>query len=470
MARSPAPWSATVALRPWPRAALLPALGLPVLVGAAVAVLGESPAVPRLPGTGPLPLSLGGRPSAYLVTGLLAASLLGAAVALASALHALRGGWDPSLRRLWSLGAGGAGLLALLPPLGSADALSYAAYGRAAALGLNPWESTPASLPGDPYADAVPDPWRDAPSVYGPLATFAHALVIRVAGSDVRTGVVLLALLHAAAFLAAGLLLDRLAAADGRPARQRAALLWTCNPLLLLVLVAGAHLDALLVLVVVCALALPTRRARAAAALAAAAALVKASGGLAVVALLLARRTPRAVLPSAVAVGALGLLVAGPALVESVAEASRMVSRATPWRPVVSLGELLLPDSVARRVVGVAALALAVALAVALDRVLPRSQRDGVRAGAVVVLAALLAAPYALPWYDAIGWGLLALLPASRADRWLLAHTTLLAVAHVPGRPVPLPDPLAVALPVLASGLVPLLLTLLVVRVLRARP
>src|SRR4029077_19453936 len=51
-----------------------------------------------------------------------------------------------------------------------------------------------------------------------------------------------LSLLGAAAFAVTGLLLHQMTRGDaGR--QQRAALMWTCNPLMLQVLVAGAHVD-----------------------------------------------------------------------------------------------------------------------------------------------------------------------------------------------------------------------------------
>lgn len=448
--------------------ALPAALVLPVLAGGATAVLGESAAVPPLPGTATLPFALHTGASAQVVTLALAVSLVAAAAAVWAALRALEHGWAPSVTRLSAVGGGTATLLSVLPPLGSGDALSYAAYGRMVLLGADPWSTAPSALPGDPFADAVTPPWRDAPSVYGPLVTWLHALLVAAAGEEVRGAVLLLALVHLAAFLAVAGLLDRLASTSGPAARRRAALLWTANPLVQLVLVAGAHLEALVVLGVVAALALPRRRAASAGALAAAAALVKVSGGVAVLALLLARRPRGQVVVAASAVLGVGLLTTGPALLHALQDASGMVSRATPWRPLVSVLELVLPDAAARRAMGVGALALAVALGVALHRTLPDDRRSALRWGAVVVLAALLAAPYALPWYDGLGWALLAVLPASRADRWLLAHTALLALAHVPGRPLPLTEPLASALPVLASGLVPALLTVLILQVLRS--
>ena len=57
-----------------------------------------------------------------------------------------------------------------------------------------------------------------------------------------------------------------------------------------------------------------------------------------------------------------------------------------------------------------------------------------------VVFAWLLAWPYVLPWYDSLGWALLALLPASRLDWLLLARTTALALGYLPARGIVMPS------------------------------
>ncbi len=69
-----------------------------------------------------------------------------------------------------------------------------------------------------------------------------QALASLIGGTSVRLTVFVLSLLNVAAFAVTGLLLHWLTRGDRR--RQlRAALLWTANPLLLQVLVAGAHVD-----------------------------------------------------------------------------------------------------------------------------------------------------------------------------------------------------------------------------------
>ena len=132
--------------------------------------------------------------------------------------------------------------------------------------GHDPYTTTPAALArlGDPVARAVQD-WRTTPSVYGSLATAGQALASLIGGTSVRLTVFVLSLLNVVAFAATGLLLHWMARGDRR--RQlRAALLWTCNPLLLQVLVAGAHVDSQAVVFAVGALAVfslgSSRRAR----------------------------------------------------------------------------------------------------------------------------------------------------------------------------------------------------------------
>ncbi|HKE51757.1 MAG TPA: hypothetical protein VKE25_09615, partial [Actinomycetes bacterium] len=62
-----------------------------------------------------------------------------------------------------------------------------------------------------------------------------------------------------------------------------------------------------------------------------------------------------------------------------------------------------------------------------------------VRLAAALGLAWLLTATYSLPWYDVVAWAPFALLAASRWDWLLLARTSVLAAAYVPGRVVRLP-------------------------------
>ena len=225
------------------RAGLI-AIGVSIVCTFAVAVAGPSVMEPVLPGRpGQPPWSLGLHPSAYLVVPLTAAGLAAGTLGLVLVLRASRDGWSVPARAVLIAGLLAAAALTLVPPFGSSDHLSYAAYGRMLVTGHNPYTTTPAQLAalGDPVARAVQD-WSGSPSVYGPLATAIQALASLAGGTSVRLTVFVLGLANLIAFGVTALLLHRMT--RDSPARQlRAALLWAANPLLLQVLVAGAHVD-----------------------------------------------------------------------------------------------------------------------------------------------------------------------------------------------------------------------------------
>lgn len=374
--------------------------------------------------------------SPWLVTALL---VLAALCGAAAVWLGLSGRWRPSPRRALAAGILAASVLAFLPPIGSADTLSYAADGRIAAVGHNPWKQTPAQLAatGDPVGQAVEVPWQDTPSVYGPIATGEQALAAKIAGDDVALIVLLLDLVNAVAFIAAALLLFR--SAPDESARTRAVVMWAANPLLWMQLVAGAHLDTIAALAALAAVVVAARSRLAAGALSGAAAAIKAPLGLVWLALVWAgRRSRRAVVELVIGAGAVAgvsYAVAGPDAFHQLSRASKLVSLATPWRPVADALNPLLGHGATRQLVDVLALVLFVVLVRALVRSHPEI-RSGTPAGLAFAFVAgyVLSAPYALPWYDATPWTLLALLAASRLDGILLAHTTVLSLAYIPGR------------------------------------
>ncbi len=458
------------------------ALGLVAVTG----LLGPSAAVVPLP-SGAFPLGASLHPSAWAVTMLLGLAVTLSVVATAAGWSALRQGWAPSPARLLLAGLVAAGVLALVPPVGGADVLSYAAYGHIAGQGFDVYTVRPSSLT-DPFARSVEDPWRSTPSVYGPLATAEQAAIVRVASGNLRLAVGLLDLVNAAAFALAGWLLFLLAGPDdGR--RRRAVLAFGLNPMLLFAVVSGGHIDALAVLAVVGALALLRRSPWWAGIAGGAAVLVKLTAGLPLAgwAWLLGRpwREPggglrKATTLAAGAVGAVGAGYLGFGLhaLAQARKASNFVSVGTPWRPVRSVLQAVAGHGVASLLVSVGSLGLAVLLVARLARDLPETgDADPVaaaaRAGLVVALAWTLATPYVLAWYDALPWALLALLPPSRHHRILLAHTGMLAFAYLPGRVVALPPILAGATTGLRSAVSPLVLGLLVIAALvpaRSRP
>jgi hypothetical protein len=480
----------------------LVAIGISVACTFAVAVAGPSVMEPALPGRpGQPPWSLGLNPSPYLVIGLTAAGLAAGALGLVLALRAIRRSWSVPARAVLIAGLLAAAALTLVPPFGSSDHLSYAAYGRMLVTGHNPYTTTPAQLAGlgDPVARAVQD-WRGAPSVYGPLATAIQALASLAGGTSVRLTVFVLGLANLAAFAAVALLLHRMTRPD-RARQRRAALLWAANPVLLQVLVAGAHVDGQAVAFGVAAVAVmspvvrpaagqatgpATRRAALAGILVGLGFAIKVTIALTGLGLALAlgygcwrrRDSWRAVGPPLAALGAgfavtagAALAIGGSALLRQTSQASDMVSIGSPWRVIRSAIHLAVTGTAATDIVKAGAVALAVLLAVLLIRGLAGPDRgaDPGRSATIafaLALAWLFAWPYVLPWYDALGWALLPLVPAAGIGvaeglGWLLlARTTALGFGYLPARQTdaPLPSGLGWLQPVIRHGMTPAVL------------
>lgn len=138
------------------------------------------------------------------------------------------------------------------PPLLSLDVYAYLAQGRMVNVGLNPYHLGPAALGNSPFAAAVDPLWRSAPAPYGPLLLRTQATAVTVAGHHPVLGVFLLRGLVAAALAVAAVLIARsLARSDWR----RALVLVALNPVTLIFLLNGAHLDALMASGIVAALA-----------------------------------------------------------------------------------------------------------------------------------------------------------------------------------------------------------------------
>jgi hypothetical protein len=480
---------------------------------ALVALFGPSLMEPALPGRpGQPPWSLAVAPSPYLVVALSGAAIVTAVLGLSFTFYANRRGWLASPKLVLLSGIAGALLLAFLPPFGSSDHLSYAAYGRMAVTGYNPFTTTPAMLArhGDPVARAVQD-WRTTSSVYGPVAVAIQAFAAWIGGTSVRLIVFVLSLVNVVAFAVTGLILYWLARGDA--SRQfRAAVLWTANPLLLFVLVAGEHVDSQAIVFGIGALAVlvaALRRwwgvpsavspdggevtERAGPELGKLALVAAVAGGL--IGLGYAVKVTTALIGAGLALGtwltwrgqdghgwrrpaaALGGLAAGFAVVAGAAlipwgtdmfhpalRADSYTSIGSPWRAVRSGLRLLTGESAAESAVKAGALVLAVLLFALIIRYVASWPGQLLAAAAFAfVFAWLLAWPYVLPWYDALGWVLLAALPASRFDWLLLARTAALAIGYLPARGIPLPAGLRWLETVVRTAITPAALAVIVV-------
>ncbi|MEU7914395.1 polyprenol phosphomannose-dependent alpha 1,6 mannosyltransferase MptB [Microbispora bryophytorum] len=450
--------------RGWARIAarLAPAAGgLSIVLTITIGVLGPSAMVPGLPGRSwQPPYSLDLAPDGRLVVALAAAALvLGTAGLAAGLAYADR---MPRARTLVVAGCAAAAVLAFLPPSGSADHLNYAAYGRMAALGHDPYATVPADLPADPVIGRVEE-WRNTPSLYGPVATAVQALASHVGGDSVRLTVFVMALVNAAAFVATGLLLHRATAGD--PVRQRrAALLWTANPLIVYELVAGMHLDTVAIAFVVAGLV-----ARRGVPLGLGVA-VKATVGL--VALGTAwelRRSPRRL---ALVAGLAALtvfvayLLAGPHALDQLLNASRSVSLATPWKLAQRALQTVFGSGAYRAWIQAGSLLLLAALAVLLLRGRPTAEREGPVVALAVAVAWLFATPYALPWYDGLGFALLALVAWPGLEAFLVARLAVLSLAYLPARQADQPADLGWLVGVVRGWVAPSLLLALTIALL----
>ncbi|MFD2077863.1 polyprenol phosphomannose-dependent alpha 1,6 mannosyltransferase MptB [Actinopolymorpha cephalotaxi] len=409
-------------------------------------------------------------PPPWLVVTLALTGLAVGALGLCAGLRAVSAGWKPSPRRLAALGIAGVTALTLVPPMASGDVLMYAAYGRIAARGGDPYLTAPAeyllSAP-DPVVAATERPWQTATSVYGPVGTWLQQAAAWLGGGSTQATVLGLQVTNSLAFVAVGLLAVRLAGRAPR-ARTRAVLCVLANPVLAWLVIAGAHNDAQAVVFAVAALVVVRRSPFAAGMLVGLGGAVKLTVGLYGLALLWAlRRSPRAA--AALCAGSLLTLAgtyvfAGPHVFDRVLAAPSFVSSGTPWRLLFGpLYLFVMPMPAARAVIAVASAVTTVLLAALLWRAVPPAVRgpvtgairgrpadsagdpaadptpEAVRVAAVLCLAWVFTTQYSLPWYDLLAWAPLAGLAAGRLDSMVLARTAMMAAAYVPGRVVDLP-------------------------------
>ncbi len=529
-------------------------LAASILSTIAIALLGPSAMVPPLAGRAwQPPYSLNAHPDGHLVIFLGALAIVLGAIGLAAGLATLapdRAGPSlPDARWLLVAGCLVAGVLAFLPPFGSADHLNYAAYGRMAALGHDPYVTVPSDMPTDPVIGTVEE-WKDTPSVYGPVATAVQALSSLVGGDSVRLTVFGLALFNAAAFVATALSLHHFTRRD--PVRQRrAALLWTVNPLVIYQLAAGMHLDTLAIAFMIAALvvgaASPAKRVWQGVLLGLGVA-VKVTVGLVALgpAWELRKRPGRLALVAGTAT--LTVVVAywsaGPNSLDQVLNASKSVSFATSWKLFQRLLQALFGSGAYRVWIQIGSLLLLVTLAWLLLRALRGAaagvpvtgsgvmgsgvtgvadggvsdgavasggvadggvsdgavasggvagrgeatsvpvtsgdvtdggvtggglaaggglvgggwELDAPRVAVAFVVAWLFATPYALPWYDGLAFALLAMIPATALDGFMVARLTVLSLAYLPARQADQPTDLGWLVSVVRSQVAPLIL------------
>jgi hypothetical protein len=444
----------------------------------AVGFLGTSVSEPPLAHNGNLPayfVRVG--PSPWLVMSLLLVAVLSGALMLVVAIRAMRRGWTVPVRAFALMGSLGALAMLLCPPFGSADYTNYSAYGHIQNRGLDAYVVTPiqAAKLGVPTAAAVEKPWKGTQSVYGPASVRIEQAVAAVAGSSLARSSLLFSLLHCLAFIGTGLILIRMASASGNGGR--AAVLWLANPLMIDELVAGSHVDAIVVFLIVAGFAVLRRSRFLAGLLVGIGVATKVNAVLAGLGMAWAdRRNPKKLVALALggllAVGGLYLTISSHSL-DQTRRASKFVSSSTPWWPLSTTLRHAIGMGRAPLVISAGVLLLAVFLGKAVIRLVPERDDEvgrAARSSFVYTVAWLFAAPYLLPWYDSMAWGTAPLVEDSPVDMLLVAHTTLLALGALPGRVLPFPPVFNGVVVALHSVIAPIgLLVIIVVTLRRGR-
>ena len=361
-----------------------------------------------------------------------------ACLGLAGMLWAHSQGWRPNPWHLLAASAAVVAVMVSLTPVGSSDTASYAAFGRIAALGQNPYETSPAKFlgPHSQYFQVVGSVWKGQPSVYGPIATGVQHFAAWIGGPSVMTTIWILMILNGMVFIGTGWLL--LKTSDDP---VRATLLWTANPVIIQQLVSGGHLDTFVAAGCICAIQVARRVSGRwgdvlTGVLIGLACGVKANAVLVAVGLawpMLRRHEWLRITRIAVAsLATLTVLYAhyGLKALEPLISGSKWVILPSPWRFAQMLGlpitaiDILWP------------IAMIVVAWLVYQRI--SSEQPGeVVAPFALTYAWIVVAPWVFPWYTAITWAALTQVPRNRMTRWLTIVTVLLALWHSSGGSAP---------------------------------
>lgn len=344
---------------------------------------------------------------------------------------------------VWWMAAAWGMPFVLGPPLLSNDVYSYAAQGLMARRGYDPYTYGPSVL-GNIKALAAVDPsWRSVTSPYGSLASIGEHLAVAISGGSALGAVIVFRAVAVGSAIAIGLLAADLAG----PRRVQALTMTVLNPLLIVHVVSGAHMEGVMCALVLGSLVAASKRHWALAiVLGAAAGSIKAPAYLAMIAVVvvhgldrpghiswrfLARDTALAALclvaSTFLVPNGLGWLngLNTPSLGHTAwAPASMLSSLLTPIVPSASFDDLAAGGRITTMLV--AACVVIYLLATARERSLNRTVGYG-----LIVLA--LSGPVVYPWY--MLWGLVCLVPTARVARldWLVLASGFFCVIAPPG-------------------------------------
>jgi len=372
-----------------------------------------------------------------------------ACLGLAGMLWAHSQGWRPDPRRLIAVSAGIVAVMVSLTPVGSSDTASYAAYGRIAWLGGNPYTTNPASFLGlhNPYTNAVGIIWKTQPSIYGPIGTLIQWFAASIGRADATTTIWILMILNGLVFIGVGLLLLKTSADP-----VRATLFWTANPVLIQQLVSGGHLDTLVAGAAICAIQVARRVSGQwgdvlIGVLIGLACGVKISAVLIGIGLawpLLRRhewmRTAR-ITAVALATIALEYSFYGVSALKPLLGGAQWDSLPSLWWFVWAGGHYWLGFSkpVMAEVISLLWPIAMIIIAWFIYQRISSDQPGEVVAPFALTFAWILVAPWVFAWYTAIAWVALTQVPRNRMTRWLAFVTVYLALWHSSGGQLPAP-------------------------------
>ena len=360
-----------------------------------------------------------------------------ACLGLAGMLWAHSQGWRPDPRRLLLASAGVVAVMVCVTPVGSSDAASYAAYGRIASLGGNPYTASPVAWLGShsAYVQVVGTVWKRQPSVYGPVATVIQSFAAWIGGGSVTATIWAWMILNGAVFIAVGFLL--LKTSDDP---VRATLFWAASPVLLQQLVSGGQLDTLVAAAALCSIQV-ARRACGVWGDACVGVLIGLACGLKISAVLVAiglawpllrrrewirltRITGAALLTCALEYSCYGLDA-----LKSTFDGLKWVIMPSPWRLLQIAGEALGADQATMTtIINVLWPIALLAVAWLIYRRISSDQPREVVAPFALTFAWVIVAPWVFAWYTAIAWATLTLVPRNRMTRWLTIVTVFLAL------------------------------------------
>lgn len=382
------------------------------------------------------------------------------------ALRALARGWAPRVRNLYIVGV----LLNLAtittPPQTSADSLMYAAYGRLAKLGFDPYEVSPAEVFRqfyDPVLRWTERPWQDTVEVYGPLLHLLQYAANVLGGDNLHDIVFWLQLFCCVGFIAACSVIVWIARGDAT--LQRRAILWTlASPAMIWAVVTGAHNEGISIFFAMAGLLMIRRYPFLTGLLIGVACTGKATVGIYGLAMAWAyRRQLKALLLSLLGAAIPNVIVyifLYPKALELASKNASYVAGSSWIHPVRRLLEPFLDGEVVASIVSVLSWGSAVLLCWMLSRVLPWRALPGAPKGVSperdplavamrtsVWLAAgwVMTSSYSLAWYDLIYFLPMALLGATRLDAIGLIRVTVLNLAYVLGRVIAYPPVMSAA-------------------------